>query len=133
MTHFSSLNRLNNFHPNLKFTFEKSKSSVNFLDASVSIVDNKLETDLFRKPTDCHQFLHFNSADLFHNKKSTCLQLGIVYQNRPCSYPLTFQIHLENLNTWFCNRRYQQKVLDAKIKIEVLHLLDLLQFVLVTV
>ena len=26
------LNRLNNFNPNLKFTLEKSKSSVNFLE-----------------------------------------------------------------------------------------------------
>ena len=52
------LNRLNN-----------SKSPVNFLDVSVSIVDNKLETNLFCKPTDCHQFLHFNSAHPFHNKK----------------------------------------------------------------
>ena len=48
------LNRPNNFHPNIKFTHEKSKSSVNFLDVSVSIVDNKLEIDLFCKPTDCH-------------------------------------------------------------------------------
>ena len=48
------LNHLNNFYPNLKFTLEKSKSSFNFLDVSVSIVDNKLETDLFCKPTDCH-------------------------------------------------------------------------------
>ena len=64
------LNRLNNFHPNLKFTHGKSKLSVNFLDASFSIVDNKLETDLFCKPTDCHQFLHFYSSHAFHNKKS---------------------------------------------------------------
>ena len=64
------LNRLNNFHPNLKFTHGESKSSLNFLDVSVSIVDNKFETDLFCKPTDCHQFLHFNSAHPFHNKKS---------------------------------------------------------------
>ena len=58
-----------NFHPNLKFSHEKSKSSVNFLDVRVSIVDNKFETDLFCKPTDCHQFLHFNSAHAFHKKK----------------------------------------------------------------
>ena len=44
------LNRINNFYPNLKFTHEKSKSSINFLDVSVRIVDNKLETDLFCKP-----------------------------------------------------------------------------------
>ena len=43
------LNRLNNFHPNLKVTHEKSKISVNFLDLRVSTVDNKLETDLFHK------------------------------------------------------------------------------------
>ena len=30
-----SLNRLNDFHPNIKFTHEKSKSSLNFLDVSV--------------------------------------------------------------------------------------------------
>ena len=35
-------NRLNNFDPNLKFTYQNSKSSVNFLHVSVTIVDNKL-------------------------------------------------------------------------------------------
>ena len=33
------LDRLNNFHPNLKFTHEKSKSSVNFLDVGVGFVN----------------------------------------------------------------------------------------------
>ena len=71
------LNRLNNFHPNLKFTHEKSKFSGNFLNVSVSIADNKLETDLFCQPTDCHQFLHFNSAYPFHNKKTNVYSLGL--------------------------------------------------------
>ena len=71
------LNRLNNFHPNLKFTHEKSKSSGNFLNVSVSIADNKLEADLFCQPTDCHQFHHFNSAHPFHNKKSIAYSLGL--------------------------------------------------------
>ena len=123
MTYFSSaqknlegfLNCLNNFHPNLKFTHEKSKSSDNFLDVSVSIVDNKLETDLFCKPTDCYQFLHFNSAHPFHNKKSIIYSQGLSIK-RLCSSPLTFQKHLENLKTWFCNSGYPQKVVDAQIK-----------------
>ena len=46
------LNRLNNFHPNFKFTNKKFKSSANFLDVSVSTVDKILETDLYCKPTD---------------------------------------------------------------------------------
>ena len=97
------LNHVNNFYPNLKFMLEKSKSSFNFLDVSVSIVDNKLKTDLFCKPTDCHQFLHFNSAHPFHNKKSFVYCQGLLIK-RLCSSPLTFQKHLENLKTWFCNR-----------------------------
>ena len=51
------LENLNNFHPNLKFTSEKSKKSVSFLDVTVSLIDQHLETDLYYKLTDCHQFL----------------------------------------------------------------------------
>ena len=109
------LNRLNNFHPNLKFTLEKSKPSVNFLDVSVSIVDNKLETDLFCKPADCHQFLHFNPDHPFHNKKPIVYSQGLRIE-RLFSSSLTFQKHLESLKTWFCNRGYPQKVVDAQIK-----------------
>ena len=82
---------------------------------SVSIVDNKLETDLFCKPTDCHQFLHFNSAHPFHNKKSIVYSQGLRIK-RLCSSPVAFQKHLKNLKTWFCKRGYPQKVVDAQIK-----------------
>ena len=82
---------------------------------SVSIVHNKLEIDLFCKPKDCQQFLHFNSAHPFHNKKL------IVYSQRLsikslCSSTLAFQKHLENSKTWFCKRGYPQKAVDAQIK-----------------
>ena len=64
------LENLNNFHPNLKFTSEKFKKSVNFLDVKVSLIHQHPETDLYCKPTDCHQFLDFNSAHPIHIKKS---------------------------------------------------------------
>ena len=92
------LNPLNNFHPNVNFTPEKSKSSVNFWDVSVNIVDNKLETDLFCKPTDCHQFLHFNPANPFRNEKPVVYSQSLRIK-RLCSSPLNFQKHLENLKT----------------------------------
>ena len=92
------LNRLNDFHPNLKFTHEKSRSSVNILDVSVSIVDNKIETDLYCKPTDCHQFLHFNSEHPFHNKKFIVYSQGLRIK-RLCSSPVAFEKHLENLRS----------------------------------
>ena len=71
------LNCLNSLHPNLKFTYEKSKLSVNFLDSSVSIVNNKLETALFCKPTDRHQPFHFNSPHPFHKTKSMVSRKGL--------------------------------------------------------
>ena len=51
------LNRLSNFHPNLKFTHQKSKFSVNFLDVSVSIVDNNLKQIYFVNPRLAISFL----------------------------------------------------------------------------
>ena len=73
----SFLQRLNTFHPNLKFTHEKSKTSINFLDVVVRINGDKFETDLYSKPTDCHQFLEFNSAHPIHIKKSIVYSQGL--------------------------------------------------------
>ena len=65
---------MNTFHPYLKFTHDKSKVSINFLDATVSIIGEEFETDLYCKPIDCHQFLEFNSA---HNKKAIVYSQGL--------------------------------------------------------
>ena len=45
---------INNFHPSIKFEYERSYDCVHFLDASVYInhSTNTLESDLFIKPTD---------------------------------------------------------------------------------
>ena len=39
-------------HPTIKFTAEWSKTSINFLDVTVSLVEGVAETDLHVKPTD---------------------------------------------------------------------------------
>ena len=54
------LNKLNTFHPTIKFTAEYSKETINFLDVNVRLVEGELMTDLFVKPTDTHQFLDPN-------------------------------------------------------------------------
>ena len=46
------LKNLSNFTPNLSFTHETSKNSIPFLDLKVKLIDGKLETDLYMKPTD---------------------------------------------------------------------------------
>ena len=41
---------------------EYSTIETKFLDVTVTKVDNKLETDLYCKPTDTHQYLHAQSC-----------------------------------------------------------------------
>ena len=68
------LSYINNFHPTIKFDYTYSYKSVNFLDTTVYInPNNKLESDLYIKPTDRTLLLHQNS---FHPQ--TCKN-SIIY------------------------------------------------------
>ena len=75
------LENLHNFYPNLKLTKEKSKKSVNFLDGTVTVIKQHPETDLHCKPTDCYQFLDFNSAHPIHIKKLIVYSQGLRLKN----------------------------------------------------
>ena len=55
---------LNEIHPTIKLAAEWSQKSINFLDVTVSLIDGQIETDLFVKPTDSHQYLHSSSCHL---------------------------------------------------------------------
>ena len=80
---------LNKYHPNINFTHESNKECINFLDLKVSLLDNKLSTDLYIEPTDRHQYLHYSSSHPDHTKKlivySQTLRL-----NRICSVEADF-------------------------------------------
>ena len=64
------LEDLNKFHPNLKFTYEKSKEKINFLDVVIKIKEGRIITDLYCKPADDHQYLHYDSCHADHIKRS---------------------------------------------------------------
>ena len=64
------LNRLNSFHHNLRFTHERSRESLNFLDVIAKIQLGEFVTDLYCKSTDEHQYLHFDSCHASHTKTS---------------------------------------------------------------
>jgi hypothetical protein len=46
-----------NLNPSIKLTMDYSENSVNFIDTTVSIKDGKLETSIYRKPTDKFTYL----------------------------------------------------------------------------
>ena len=109
------LKDLNNFTPNLSFTHEASKNCISFLDLKVKLIDGKLETDLYMKPTDRHQYLHYLSSHPEHTKRS------IVYSqtlrvNRLCSLEKDFNYHKLNMKEWFIKRGYPESIIDKKMK-----------------
>ena len=59
-----------NFHPSVKFTYNISPVSVEFLDIHVNIKDSKFNTSVFYKPTDAHSYLHFHSFHHLNTKAS---------------------------------------------------------------
>ena len=63
-------NCINSLHPTIKFTMDYSTTEINFLDVTVTKVVNKLETDLYSKPTDTHQYLHTESCQCNLYKRS---------------------------------------------------------------
>ncbi len=61
------LSHLNTLHPTIKFTFEYSRASINFLDVHVTKnTTGHLMTDLFVKPTDSHAYLNYSSCHPRH-------------------------------------------------------------------
>ena len=86
------LDDLNKYHRNINFTPQSNKEYINFSYLTVSLLDNKVSTDLYRKPTDRYQYLHYSSSHPDHTKTS------IVYNqtfrlNRICSVEGDFVQH----------------------------------------
>ena len=64
------LNYLDEVHPSIKFEWKISKHKASFLDCDVIKENNKLKTDVYQKPTDCHPYLDHTSAHPSHFKTS---------------------------------------------------------------
>ena len=68
LRHF--MNEINQKYQSIKFNFKLSKESIEFLDTLVYIDSkNRLQTTLYKKPTDCQNYLHAKSAHPFSLKK----------------------------------------------------------------
>ena len=58
------------FHRSIKFTFEKLKTKVNFLAVVIKVKNGRISTELYFKPVDRHQYLHYISYHPELRKKS---------------------------------------------------------------
>ncbi len=101
---------LNNCHKTIKFTAEISSSQVPFLDIMVHLANGKIWTDLYCKPTDSHNYLHFNSAHPEHNKTSLPYSQYLRLK-RICSRDEDFLRHSRMISFHFVRRGYPKTLL----------------------
>ena len=109
------LNYMNEAHATIKFTWSWSKEKVNYLDVQVINNQGKIETDLYTKPTDKHQYLFHTSC---HPRG--CKQ-GIPYAQalrlrRICSTEAAFNKRSDELRKSLVARGYQERFVREQIR-----------------
>ena len=111
------LNLLNSMHPNIQYTIEASEISndtqtINFLDVKVILnKDNTIETDIYYKPTNSHEYLNYNSHHPKHVKDNIPFNLA----KRIVVFVSNFeqsQKRLKELKQWLLNCNYPEYLIN---------------------
>ena len=105
---------LNQMNSDIQFTIETDEKQIPFLDVMVLKDDTSLNTDIFYKQTDTHQYLHFGSSHPHHVKTAIPYNLA----RRICtivSDSKTRDIRLEELKLYLLRQKYPEQLVDNGI------------------
>ena len=105
---------LNKAHRTIKFTYQWSYEEVPFLDVRVINNHGKVETDVYIKPTDSHQYLHRSSCHPMACKKSIPYAQALRLR-RICSKESFFDKRAKDLCTYLEERGYKRKYVVEQI------------------
>ena len=117
----------NNIHPTIKFAFNNSETEIAFLDTIIYRgKNNQILTRLYHKLTDNKQYLHYNSAHPWKQKRSVLYGL-LIRCRRICSEDTYFIRESQAIIQQLSSRRYPthllQEALDKVKKMDRLQLL----------
>ena len=99
----------------------------NFLDVQVSKRNSTLETDLYCKDTDRHQYLHAKSCHRYVYKKHIPFGQAIRLR-RIISDDIVLDERLKELETWFTNCGYHSEKVKPEIeRVKTMNKTDLLR------
>ena len=120
------INKINEIHPSIKFTLSHTKppdnnecdcessNSIPFLDTKLSIKDNKICSDLYRKPTDKNQYLLPQSCHPPHCTDNIPFSLALRIV-RICSEPESRDLRLSELKEMLLARNYKTNIINNAI------------------
>ena len=103
---------LNSLDKNIKFTYESSDQSVSFLNLLVYKDKGTIQTDIFYKDTDSHDYLPFNSCHPRHTKKNIPYTLSRMI----CSIvsdSTRRDFRLQELESWLLKAGYRKGLIKS--------------------
>ena len=106
----SFFEKINSIHPSIKFEAQKSTTCISFLDVSVKLNNGKIETDLFTKPTDSHNYLDWHSCHPKSTKKGIPFSQALRLR-RICSNDKDFYHRLFQLEGYLRVKNYPAKII----------------------
>ena len=107
------LDYMNSYHETIKFTMEFSQDKIVFLDTLVKKAKftNKLLVELYTKPTDTHNYLHFSSYHPGHTKRGGPYG-QFLRVRRNCTLESDFNKHSLFLKSKYLERGYPEPLLE---------------------
>ena len=113
-------NRINKLHKNITFTLEKEiENSINFLDLTITKINNKCSFKIFHKPTHTDMVIHNTSVHPYAHK----LAAFRCYIHRLLNTPLSIEDYNSELNIIkqiAVNNGYQANLIDTMIEKKLL-------------
>ena len=110
---------LNSYHPTMKFDepdYDEDENSTKFLDMKIKIEENKIITDLYRKPTDRPTALLPSSAHPGHIRPNIVYSMSFRLL-RICSIEDIFEIRLQEMkNNFLKPRGYSPKMIEEQFE-----------------
>ena len=81
----------------------------------IKIKEGKIITDLYCKPADGHQYLHYDLCHANHIKRSIIFSQTLRLK-RICSEKNDLNVHVEDLKTWFRKRGYPDYLIKEQVE-----------------
>ena len=112
----SFINEINKKHHSIKFDFKFSKEKIEFLDTLVyKDHHNRLQTTLYKKPTDHQNYLHAKSAHPLSLKKSIPYSQALRIK-RLCSTFDEYKKHSNDMVQRFMEKGYKENIIRNQIE-----------------
>ena len=109
------VNWLNGLMPGqIKLKCNFSRDNLEFLDLRIMIINGRLETEIFVKPTNLQIFLDYTSNHPTHCKDAIVYSQALRVVGL-CSQPDSAKTHLGNLSDKFRSRNYPENVIQKSI------------------